>query len=86
MALEDQWKITCYATIIPLAPFASPQPHSLSILLEFRNQRIPMLHRVSILLVLVVRSIRLNHPVDSIDRACDAVAGDELGQITVARQ
>lgn len=40
-----------------------------------------MLHHIRILLVLVVRSVRLDNTVDTIDRACDPVACNELGQI-----
>lgn len=67
-----------------LTPLAPPQPHGLSILLKLRDQRIALLHHIGILLVLVVRPIRLNNPVDSINGAGDAVAGNELGQIPVS--
>ena len=66
---------------ISLAPFTPPQSHGLAVLLEFGDQRIAMLHHIRVLLVLVVGSVRLDNPIDSVDRARDAVAGDELGQI-----
>lgn len=40
-----------------------------------------MLHHIRILPVLVIRSGSLNHALDSIDGARDAIASDELGQI-----
>ena len=64
-----------------LSPFTPPQPDSLSILLKLRDKGISMLHHIRILLVLVVRSVRLDNTVDTIDRACDPVACNELGQI-----
>ena len=64
-----------------LAPFTPPQPHGLAVFLEFGDQCITMLHHVRVLLVLVVGSVRLDNPIDAVDGARDAVAGDELGQI-----
>lgn len=40
-----------------------------------------MLDQISILLVLVVRPVRLNDSIHSVDGARDTVAGDKLGQI-----
>lgn len=40
-----------------------------------------MLHHIRVLLILVVRSVRLNDAIDTIDGACNAVAGDKFGQI-----
>lgn len=40
-----------------------------------------MLHHVRVLLVLVVGAVRLDDSVYTIDRACNAVAGDEFGEI-----
>lgn len=69
--------------IIPLAPFASPQPHSLAILLKLGDQGITVLHNICVLLVLGVGSVRLDNAVDTVNCACDTVAGDELGEITI---
>lgn len=66
---------------ISLAPFTPPQSHGLAVFLEFSDQRITMLHHIRVLLVLVVGSVRLDNPIDAVDRARNAVAGDELGQI-----
>lgn len=68
----------------PLAPFASSQPHGLSVLLQFRNQGIAVLHNIRVLLVLVVWSVRLDDAIDPIDGACNPVAGNEFGKIPVA--
>lgn len=69
--------------IIPLAPFASPQPHSLTILLKLGDQGIPVLHHICVLLILRIGSVRLDNPVYTVDCACDTVAGDELGEIPI---
>lgn len=66
---------------ISLAPFTPPQSHGLAVFLEFSDQRITMLHHIRVLLVLVVGSVRLDNPIDAVDRARNAVAGDEFGQI-----
>lgn len=65
------------------APFASAQPHRLAVLLKLRDQCITMLHHIRILLVLVIRPVRLDNPIHAVNRASNAVAGDELGQVTV---
>ena len=64
------------------APLASSQPDSLSIFLQFRDQAISLLHDISILLVLVIRSVCLDDFVDAVDGAGNAVCGDEFGEIT----
>lgn len=69
--------------IIPLAPFASPQPHSLAILLKLGDQGITVLHHICVLLVLGVRAVRLDNAVDTVNCACDTLAGDELGEIPI---
>ena len=66
-----------------LSPFTPPEPNSLPVLLKLCDQGISMLHHIGILLVLVVRSVGLDDTVDSVNRACDPVAGNELGQIPV---
>lgn len=75
--------VSLVPTVEFLTPFTPAQPHGLSVLLKLRDQRIALLHHIRVLLVLVVRPIRLDDPVDSINRACDAVAGNELGQVPV---
>jgi hypothetical protein len=42
-----------------------------------------MLNHISVLLVLVVRSIRLDDSIDTIDSAGNTVVRNELGKITV---
>lgn len=69
--------------IIPLAPFASPQPHSLAILLKLGDQGITVFHHIRVLLVLGVGSVRLDNAVDTVNCACNTVAGDELGEIPI---
>ena len=66
-----------------LTPFAPSQPHRLSIFLQLRDQCISLLHHISVLLVLVVRSIRLDNTIDSVDCACDTVASNEFCKIPV---
>lgn len=66
---------------IDLTPFTPPEPHCLPVLLKLRDQCVAMLDHVGILLVLVIWPVGLDDTVDSVDRACDPVAGDELGQI-----
>lgn len=65
-----------------LAALTTPKADSLSILLELGDQSITVLHHVGVLFVLVIRSVGLDDSVDPVDRAGNAVAGDELGQIT----
>lgn len=82
MVSQDQTTPSLERT--PLAPFASSQPHGLSVLLQFRNQSIAVLHNICVLLVLVVRSVRLDDAIDPVDGACNPVAGNEFGKIPVA--
>lgn len=78
--IENKWKnMVCKS--ISLAPFTPPQSHGLAVFLEFGDQGITVLHHIRVLLVLVVGSVRLDDPIDAVDRARNAVAGDELGQI-----
>jgi hypothetical protein len=63
--------------------FASPQSHCLSVLLQLRYQRIALLNYVCILFVLVIWPVCLDDPVNSIDCACNPVACDEFGKISV---
>ena len=69
---------------LALATLAPPQPHRLTVLLQLRNELITLLDDVVVLLILVVRSIRLDDAFDAIDRARDAVRRDELGEIPKA--
>jgi hypothetical protein len=55
----------------------------LSVFLDLGDQGITMLNHISVLLVLVVGSIRLDNAVHTIDGAGNAVVGNELGKITV---
>lgn len=41
-----------------------------------------MFHHVRVLLVLVIGSVGLDDAIDPVNRAGNAVAGDELGQVT----
>lgn len=65
-----------------LAAFTAPKPDGLSIFLELGNQGITMFHNVGVLLVLVIRSVGLDDTIDAVNCAGNAVAGNELGQIT----
>lgn len=64
-----------------LTPLTSTKTNRLSVLLELGNQGITVFHHIRVLLVLVIRAIGLNDPIDAVNRACNAVARDELGQI-----
>ena len=66
-----------------LASLAPSQPYSLSVLLQLRDQCIAMFHHIGILLILVIRSVRLDNPVHPVNRACDTVARNEFRQIPV---
>ena len=67
---------------LSLASFAPPQSHGLAVLLELGDQCIAVLDHIRVLLILVVGSVRLDDPVDPVDRARNAVVGNELGKIT----
>ena len=43
-----------------------------------------MLHHIGILLVLVIRPVRLDNPIDSVNRTGDTIASNEFRQIPVA--
>jgi len=66
---------------LALSPLTAPQPHCLPVLLQFRNQPVPLLHHIGILLVLIVRSVCLDDAIDPINRAWYAVCRDEFGQV-----
>lgn len=66
---------------LQLTPLTTPKTNGLSVLLELGDQGIAVLHHVRVLLVLVVGAIGLNDAVDAVNGACNAVAGDEFGQI-----
>jgi hypothetical protein len=40
-------------------------------------------HSIGVLLVLIIRSVRLNNTIDSVNGACDSVTGNEFGKIPV---
>lgn len=64
---------------------ASSQPHGLAILLQFGDQLIPLFDNVVVLLVLVVGPVCLDHAVDAIDSAGNAICRDEILQVTWSR-
>ena len=70
-------------SIFPSAspPLTAPQPHRLSVFLQFRNQPVALLDHVRILLVLVVRPVRFYDFIDPVDGAGYAVCGDEFRQV-----
>lgn len=59
----------------------APQPDSLAVLLQLRDELVTLLDHVCVLLVLVVWSVGLNDALNAIDGARDAVGGDELGKV-----
>lgn len=67
-----------------LATLTSPQPHSLPVLLQLRDQRISLLDNVRILLVLVIWAVGFDDVVDAVDCAGNAVCGYEFGEITIS--
>lgn len=64
-----------------LTTLAAPQPDSLTVLLQLRDELITLLDRVCVLLVLVVWSVGLDDALDTVNGAWDAVGGDEFGEI-----
>lgn len=64
-----------------LASFASPQPDGLAVLLQLRDQSIPLLHQIRILLVLVVGPVSLDDAVDAVYCARYPFGSNKLGQI-----
>lgn len=69
-----------------LGPLASTKPDRLAVLLQLRNQLIPLLHHILVLLVLVIWPVGFNNALAryTIDCAWDAATGDELGQVPKA--
>lgn len=65
----------------PLRPFTSPHAHRLAVLLQLGDEGVALLDHVSVLLVLVVGTVRLDDAVDAVDGAGNAVAGDEFGEV-----
>lgn len=59
------------------------QAHCLAVLLQLRDKLVPLSHNVVILFVLFIRPIRFNHAINAINRAGDAIAGDEILQIAM---
>lgn len=68
-----------------LPPFTSPQPDRLSILLQLCDQSITLLNHISVLLVLVIGTVRLDDPVDTVDGARNAICRDEFCQVASQR-
>jgi hypothetical protein len=66
-----------------LTSLASPQANRLSILLQLCDQSITVFHSIGVLLVLVIRSVRLDNTIDPVNGACDSVTGNEFGKIPV---
>ena len=67
-----------------LCSLASPQPHSLPILLKFGDELITLLHYIIVLLVLIIWSVGLDDSLSSytIDGAGDASGSDEFSKVT----
>jgi hypothetical protein len=64
-----------------LTTLTATKSNGLSVFLEFGNQGVTVLHHVRVLLVLVIGSVGFNNSIDAVNRAGNAVAGDELGQV-----
>ena len=62
----------------PSPSLTPPQPHRLSVFLQFRNQPVALLDYVRILLILVVGPVRFYDFIDPVDGAGYAVCGDEF--------
>lgn len=65
-------------TGLPLSALATPHPHGLSVLLQLRDELVPLLDHIVVLLVLVVWAICLDDAVHAVDGTRDAVGGDEV--------
>lgn len=70
----------CFSASTTLAP---SHPHSLPILLQFRDELIALLHDIHILLILVIWAIRLDDLVDTIDSARNAIHGDKVAEVSI---
>ena len=66
-----------------LSSFTSSQPHCLTILLQLRDQLVPLANNLRILFVLIVRSVCLDDAVDPIYGAWDTIRSNEFGEIAV---
>jgi hypothetical protein len=64
-----------------LTTFAPPEPDGLTVLLQLGDELVALLDHIHVLLVLVVRTVRLNDALDTVDGARDAVRCDELGEV-----
>lgn len=64
-----------------LSTLTAPQSHGLTVLLKFGDELIALLDHIRILLVLVVRSIRLDNALDAVNGAGDAVGRDEASEV-----
>ena len=75
--------VSPFYTPFHLCPFAPSQSHSLAILLEFRDELIALLDHIIVLLVLVIRSIRLDDTLasHSVDRAWNSLSCNKLSEI-----
>ena len=66
----------------PSSTLTPSQPDRLAVLLQLGDQLIALLDHVMILLVLVVRPVRLDDAVDSVDGASNTACCNELRQIS----
>lgn len=68
----------------PLRTLTPSQSYSLSILLELSDELIALLDNITILLVLVIRTVGLNNAFAShaINGTGNTTSGDEFGQVT----
>lgn len=73
-----------FSQCFDLCSLATPQPHSLTVLLQFRDELITLSHNVLVLLVLVIGSVGLDDALagDAIDCTGDTTGGDEASEVT----
>jgi hypothetical protein len=64
-----------------LTALTSPQPDSLTVLLQLGDELITLLDYIRVLLVLVVWSVRLDDALDAVDGAGYAVGSDEASEV-----
>jgi hypothetical protein len=70
-----------------LTPFAASQSHRLSILLQLRNELIPLLDHVVVLFVLVIGPVRFDNFIHPINGAWNAIRCNEVREVpTIVRR
>jgi hypothetical protein len=76
--------VSCFAWRIPSCSLTTSKSHSLTILLEFGNELVALLHNIIVLLVLVVWSVGFDDALSShaIDGTWNALGSNKLGKIT----